>query len=186
MLATCQGRQEEAIELLKQELLLDPLRPQEYMYLAQDLRDLGRHEEALAALGKAFDLNPNQSMAYEIRGEVYLAQGRPQEALAEMDKEPQDIFRDLGRALACHALGRRQESDEALAHLISQHQDDGAYQIAQVYGYRGEVDQTFVWLNRAYKQSDPGLMWLKTDLKLKSLHKDPRYAQLLKSLNLPE
>jgi tetratricopeptide (TPR) repeat protein len=186
MLAMCQGRQEEAIELQKQELLLDPLRPLEYMNLAQNLRDLGRHEEALAALGKALDLNSNESMAHEIRGEVYLAQGRLQEAQAEMDKEPQDIFRDLGRALAYHAIGQSQESDSALARLISQHQDDAAYQIAQVCGYRGEVDQAFAWLNRAYKQRDPGLMWLKTDLKLKSLHKDPRYAQLLKSLNLPE
>lgn len=186
MLATCQGRQEEAIELRKQEVVLDPLRPLEYMYLAQDLRDLGRYDEALVVLGKTLDLNPSQGMAYEIRGEVYLAQGRLQEALAEMDKEPEDIFRDLGRALAYHALGQSQESDSALARLISQHQDDSAYQIAQVYGYRGEGDQAFAWLNRAYKQSDPGLMWLKTDLKLKSLHKDPRYAQLLKSLNLPE
>jgi eukaryotic-like serine/threonine-protein kinase len=186
MLATCQGRQEEAIELRKQEVVLDPLRPLEYMYLAQDLRDLGRHEEALVVLGKTLDLNPNQSMAHEIRGEVYLAQGRLQEALPEMDKEPEDVFRDLGKALAYHALGQSQESDSALARLISQHQDDGAYQIAQVYGYRGEVDQAFVWLNRAYKQSDPGLLWFKTDLKLKSLRKDPRYAQLLRKLNLPE
>jgi tetratricopeptide (TPR) repeat protein len=155
-------------------------------YLAQDLRDLGRHEEALVSLGKAFDLNPKEGMAHEIRGEVYLAQGRLQEALAEMDNEPEDIFRDLGRALVYHALGQSQKSDSALARLISQHQDDGAYQIAQAYGYRGEVDQAFAWLNRAYKQSDPGLLWLRTDLKLKSLHEDPRYAQLLKSLNLPE
>ena len=185
-LAMCQGRQEEAIELLRQELLLDPLRPLEYMNLAQNLRDLGRYEEAHAALAKGLDLNPNEVQAHEIRGEVYLAQGRLREALAEMDKEPEGIYHDLAMALAYHMLGQSQESDAALARLISQHQDDGAYQIAQVYGYRGEVDQAFAWLNRAYKQRDPGLMWLKTDLKLKSLHKNPRYAQLLKSLNLPE
>jgi len=186
MLARCQGRQEEGVELLKQELLLDPLRPLEYVYLAQDLRDLGRHEEAVVALGKALDINPNQIMAHEIRGEVYLAQGHLQEALAEMEKEPESIFHDLGMAIAYHALGQSQESDSALTRFISQHQDDAAYQIAQAYGYRGEVDQAFVWLNRAYKQSDPGLAWLKTDLKLKNLHEDPRYAQLLRSLNLPE
>jgi len=186
MLARCQGRQEEAIELLKQELLLDPLRPLEYVYLAQDLRDLGRHEEAVVALGKALDINPNQIMAHEIRGEVYLAQGHLQEALSEMEKEPESIFHDLGMALAHHALGQSQESDSALAKFISQHQNDAAYQVAQVYGYRGEADQAFEWLNRAYSQHDPGLDWLKTDLKLRSLHKDPRYAQLLKSLNLPE
>jgi TolB-like protein/DNA-binding winged helix-turn-helix (wHTH) protein/Flp pilus assembly protein TadD len=187
LLAMCQGRLEEAVELWKQELTLDPLRAVEYQSLAQSLRDLGRHEEAHAALAKGLDLNPNQmSMIHEIRGEVYLAQGRPQEALAEMEKEPQALYRNLGMALACHALGRGRESDAALARLISQNSNDGAYQIAQVYAYRGELDQAFEWLNRAHKQHDSGLLWLKTDLKLKSLHKDPRYAELLKKLNLPE
>ncbi|MBZ5549798.1 MAG: winged helix-turn-helix domain-containing protein [Acidobacteriia bacterium] len=186
-LAMCQGRPEEAVELWKQELLLDPLRPDEYLFLAQSLRDLGRYEEARGALAKALDLNPNQvSMIHEVGGEVYLAQGRPQEALAEMEKEPAGLYRDLGEALAYHALGRRQESDAPLARIISQHTNDGAYQIGQVYAYRGETDRAFEWLNRAYIQHDPGLGWFKTDLKLKSLRKDPRYALLLKKLNLPE
>jgi tetratricopeptide (TPR) repeat protein len=133
------------------------------------------------------DLNPNQiSMIHEVGGEIYLAQGRPQEALAEIEKEPAGFYRDLGEALADHALGRRQESDTALARLLSQHANDGGYQIAQVYAYRGEVDRAFEWLNRAYLQHDPGLLWFKTDLKLKSLRNDPRYALLLKKLNLPE
>jgi tetratricopeptide (TPR) repeat protein len=187
LLAMCQGRSEEAGELRQQELLLDPLRPDEYLWLAQSLRDLGRYDEARRALAKAVDLNPNQiSMIHEVGGEVYLAQGRPQEALAEMEKEPAGLYRDLGEALAYHALGQRQESDTALVRLISQHSNDCGYQIAQVYAYRGEVDQAFEWLNRAYMQHDPGLMWFKTDLKLKTLRNDPRYALLLKKLNLPE
>jgi eukaryotic-like serine/threonine-protein kinase len=185
LLAMCQGRQEKAIELLQQELGLDPLRPNEYTSLAQCLLYLGRYEKAHVALEKGLDLNPRQGMIHEIRGEVYLAQGHSEEALAEMEKEPEDEYRDLGKALACHALGRRQESDAALARLISQHQDDAAYQIAQVFAYRGETDQAFEWLNRAYRQHDPGLEWLKSDLKMKNLQNDPRYAQLLRKLNLP-
>jgi hypothetical protein len=63
---------------------------------------------------------------------------------------------------------------------------DCAYQIAQVYAYRGEVDQAFEWLNRARNQHDGGLMLIKTDLLLKSLRGDLRYAQMLKRLNLPD
>jgi len=185
MLAICQGRQEEAIELFRRELVIDPLRPSEYMYLAQVLRDVGRYDEAHVALGKALELNPNQIMVHEVRGEVYLAQGRPVQALAEMEKEPESIYRDLGRALAYHTLAQPQASDAALAHLISQYQNDGAYQIAQMYGYRGDVDQAFAWLDRAYAQHDPGLEWIKTDLKFRSIRKDPRFAQLLRKLNLP-
>jgi len=186
LLAMCLGRPQQAAELWKQELLVDPLRPDEYLWLAQALRDLGRYEEAHAALAEALDLNPNQAMVHEIWGEIYLAQGRPQEALAETEKEPQGFCRDLGEALVYHALARRQESDAALARLISQHSSDAAYQIAQVFAYRGEVDPAFQWLDRAYLQHDPGLMWFKTDLKFRGLRQDPRNAQLLKKLNLPE
>ena len=187
LLAMCLGHTEEAVRLWKQELLLDPLRPDEYLWLSQGLRDLGRYEEAHAALAKALDLNPNQiTMIHEVGDEIYLAQGRPQEALAEIEKEPAGLYHDLGAALTYHALGRRQESDAALARMISLHANDGAYQIAQVYGYRGEVDQAFEWLNRAYKQHDPGMMWFKTDSKIKSLRNDPRYTHLMKQLNLPE
>jgi tetratricopeptide (TPR) repeat protein len=185
LLAMCLGRPQQAADLWKQELLVDPLRADGYLWLAQAWLDLGHYNESHAALDKALDLNPNQiSMIHQIKGEVYLAQGRLQEALAEMEKEPAGVFHDLGLALAYHALGQRQQSNAALSRMLSQHSQDGAYQIAQVYGYRGEVGQAFEWLDRAYSQHDPGLMWFKTDLKLKSLRKDPRCAQILKKLNL--
>ena len=184
-IAMCLGRQEKAVELLKQALALDPLHPERYLRLAQNLRDLGRYEESLGALQKALDLNPNNVWFHETRGEVYLAQGRPQEALQEMEKEPPGFLRDLGMALAYEALGRHQKSDAALASLTSLCPKDCAYQIAEVYAYRGQVDQAFEWLDRAYNQHDGGLMLLKTDLLLNSLRNDPRYAQMLKKLNLP-
>lgn len=187
LLALCLGRAQDAANLWKQELRIDPLRPDAYLLLAQAFLDLGLYDEARAALAKALDLNPNQiSMIHEVEGEVYLAQGKPQEALAEMETEPPGYLRDLGETLAYQALGRRKESDAALARLIAQHSNDAAYQIAQVYGYRGEVDQAFQWLDRAYSQHDPGLMWFKTDPKLKSLRRDPRCSQVLRKLNLPE
>ena len=186
LLAQCQGRLEEADELWRQALRLDPRQPVVYQSLAQVLADLGRHDEAHEALAKALDVNPKLSMSHEIRGEVYLAQGRTQDALAEMEKEPQDLFRDLGEALAYHGLGRQQDSDAALSRLIAQHSNDAAYQIAQVYAYRGQVDEAFHWLGRAYAQHDEGLLWFKTDLKLKALRNDPRYAQMLKLLGLSQ
>jgi hypothetical protein len=48
------------------------------------------------------------------------------------------------------------------------------------------VDDAFHWLGRAYAQHDSGFMYFKTDLKMKSLRHDPRHAQLLKLLNLPQ
>jgi serine/threonine protein kinase/Flp pilus assembly protein TadD len=185
-LAMSQGRIDEAIDLTRQGLELDPLQPGSYVLLGQILRDLGRYEAAHASFQRALELGPNQVWTHEMNGEVYLAQNRLAEALAEMEKEPEGFWRDFGEALAYHALGRRQDSDAALARLITEGQNVAAFQIAQVYAYKGETDQAFAWLDRACRQRDGGLGHLKADWLLKSLRKDPRYAQLLRRVNLPE
>ncbi|HEX8926870.1 MAG TPA: hypothetical protein VF786_13815, partial [Terriglobales bacterium] len=83
-------------------------------------------------------------------------------------------------------LGRKKESDSALAQLIAEHAIDGAYQIAQVYGFRNEADGAFEWLERSYRQHDPGLMNFKTDPKFNALRADLRYREFLKKLNQAE
>ena len=60
-----------------------------------------------------------------------------------------------------------------------------AYQIAEVYAYRGEPDKAFEWLDRAYEQRDAGLRSLKIDPHMNSLRRDQRYSDLLKKMNLP-
>jgi len=55
-----------------------------------------------------------------------------------------------------------------------------------VYAYRGQVDKAFEWLTRAYRQHDGGLCLIKTDLLLKGVRGDPRYGQMLKTLNLAD
>jgi ribosomal protein L44E len=63
--------------------------------------------------------------------------------------------------------------------------EGGAYQIAEVYAFRNQSDEAFEWLDRAYAQHDVGLIGTKVEPLLKSLRHDPRYAALLKKLNLP-
>lgn len=41
------------------------------------------------------------------------------------------------------------------------------------------------WLERAYAQKDPSLYYVKGDLPLKSLERDPRFATFLRKMNLP-
>jgi len=184
LFAMCLGHEEEAVEHFRQSIARDPLLVLTHLHLALSLRDLGQYQEALASLARALDFDPHGVWIHETRGEVYLAQGQPKEALAEMQQEPAGPYHDLGMALACHALGRDRESDAALAHLISNHANDSAYQVGEVYAYRWQLDQAFDWLNRAFRQHDGGLGLFKTDLLLKSLHGDPRYAELLRRMNL--
>jgi hypothetical protein len=71
------------------------------------------------------------------------------------------------------------------AELIVKYSTHAAFQVAEVYAFRNQPDEAFEWLDRAYAQSDSGLIGTKVDPLIKSLHNDPRFAALLKKLNLP-
>jgi len=81
-------------------------------------------------------------------------------------------------------LGNQAESDLALNTLIADAADNAAYQIAEVYAFRGEVDLAFEWLDHSYDIRDSGLAFTVGDPAFQSLHKDPRWEQLLEKLGL--
>jgi tetratricopeptide (TPR) repeat protein len=177
------GRLDEAIALTERATVLDPLRTN--AYLGDLLFYAGRYEEAKAAINQALVLNPRLEGAHAKRSMILLAQGDAQQALREIAQEPSDWNKLTGEALIYHTLGRQEDSDGALAKLAETHRDDSQYQVAEIYAYRGESDKAFEWLERAYRERDPGLNQLKVDPLLKSLHQDRRYADLLKKMRLP-
>ena len=88
------------------------------------------------------------------------------------------------RRSPCVSRGRPQESDTALKRLITIRPSGWAYQIAEVYAYRGEIDKAFDWMDRAYQQRDRGLLVVKSDWLIKNLRQDPPYTELLKKMHL--
>ena len=179
------GRREEALELYRRVVALDPLHARSYSDLGYRYYFVGQYPEAEAAIQKALELNPQKEQDHVIRGQILLAEGRPQQALAEMERELNTTWRMHGEALAYHDLRRGYESDTALQKLITTDADDAAYQIAQVYAYRGEADKAFEWLERAYRRHDAGLTCIKFDPLLEHLRHDRRYAALLSTMHLP-
>jgi TolB-like protein/DNA-binding winged helix-turn-helix (wHTH) protein/Tfp pilus assembly protein PilF len=183
-LAHSQGRLKEAIAFHEQAITLDPLFASSHSYLGFLLYSAGQYEKALASTQKALELNPQKTYDHFTRGEVFLAQGRLQQALAEMEQEPGPYWRLTGEALVYQALGREQDSNASLSQLVEQYQQSMAYQIAEIYAYRGDSDMAFQWLSRAYQQHDSGMRSVKIDPFLRSVRKDPRYADLLKRMRL--
>jgi TolB-like protein/DNA-binding winged helix-turn-helix (wHTH) protein/Flp pilus assembly protein TadD len=184
-LARTLGRVDESIELYKQAIALDPLRANFHLALGYELYLANRFDEARSALGRSQELNPQLSSLHLTLGKIYLAQGEAEQAVAEMEKETGDWEKLCGEAVAYYAAGRKHDSDAALNKLIATHQNDSAYQIAEVYAFRGENDKAFEWVERSYRQHDPGTQDLKTGLLVEGLRQDPRYAELLKRMRLP-
>jgi tetratricopeptide (TPR) repeat protein len=178
------GDLDQAVKLYEQAVALDPLRANSHLGLGYLLYMAGRNDEAQAALQKALDLNPQAAFAHANMGKILLAEGKPQQALAEIEKEPIDWERLTDQALVYHALSRVEDSNAALTELIAKHDADSAYQIAEVYAYRGESDKSFEWLERAYDQRDAGLPDIEIDPLLENLHHDPRYTDLLRKMRL--
>jgi tetratricopeptide (TPR) repeat protein len=145
----------------------------------------GKLDEAVSACKKTLEINPARPNAHGILCRIYLEQLHLQDALGEAEHEPEEWAHLQGLALAYHGLGRSKDSDDALAELIVKYATTSAFQIAEVYAFRGETDRAFEWLERAYASRDTGLAQLKGDPLLKSIERDPRYAAFLKKMHLP-
>jgi len=61
-----------------------------------------------------------------------------------------------------------------------------ARDIAIIYAGLGDKDQAFKWLRQACKERNGSLVYLKVDPVFKSLRADPRFADLLQCIGLPQ
>jgi TolB-like protein/DNA-binding winged helix-turn-helix (wHTH) protein len=183
-LARQSGDLDQAIKLYEEAVALDPLRVYAHLGLGFLLYVAGQYDKANAELKEAQDLNPQAGLLHLTFAKILLATKKPQQALAEIDKETVEWGKLTGQGLVYHALGRERESNAALAELIAKEGSQSAFQVAQVYAFRGENNKAFEWLERAFKQRDAGLPEMKTDPLLKGLRQDPRYTDLLRRLRL--
>src|SRR5712672_3482552 len=179
------GRFDEALQLARRAVDLDPLNADSGASLAEIEYLMGQLDKAAADFKKALELNPDVVAAHMVLSQIYVMQGRPQNALPEIERVHYDPVRAFLYAIAYHALGREKESDTALKELIAKYETIYPYQIAEIYAFRNQTDEAFEWLDRAYAKRDDGLIATKVEPLLKRLHSDPRFAALLKKLNLP-
>ena len=88
----------------------------------------------------------------------------------------------IGLPMAYHALGRKADSDFALAALIAKYEKDAPYNIAFVYAFRGEADKAFEWLDKAVTYQDSGLSEIVTENLFDKIHSDPRWLPFLRKI----
>jgi TolB-like protein/Tfp pilus assembly protein PilF len=185
LLAGSVGHLDEAIALLRRAVTLDPLSVLMHRSLAVAYLCAGRADEAAAVAEKAVELNAMGALTHYWLAMARLAQRRLEEALEVNQGEPHEPLRLLGVVVLQHARGRHAESDAALRELIKRYATAGSdLQIAQAYGYRGEVDPAFEWLERAYAQRDAGLWMTKVNPLLQNLRTDPRWQSFLEKLRV--
>jgi TolB-like protein/DNA-binding winged helix-turn-helix (wHTH) protein/Tfp pilus assembly protein PilF len=179
------GNLPKAIARDEQALALDPLSAEICMRLGFFLAADQQLARARPLYEKALAIAPDFTLPQYHLGELELLEGQPERALATFRQTKVRSFSLNGQAKAEYSLGHRDASQRILEQLIAQRPPSSGV-IAGVYAWRGEKDKAFQWAERAYKEQDAGLTWLKIDFAFRDLREDPRYKALLKKMNLPE
>ena len=185
-LEIARGNMDRAIELYRKAVDLDPVNPQARAFLAFNLAATKRFAEARAEFPRVVELNPAAPWAHAGLGLSYLLEGKFEEAVAATEGEAGEWARLL--IVACARWGQKKipEADAALEQLTDGFAETAAYQIAEVYAYRGDKDKAFEWLERARRQRDPGLAGLRKDPLLTNLRDDSRWNAFLHTMGLAD
>jgi serine/threonine-protein kinase len=84
------------------------------------------------------------------------------------------------RAATCRRRTRRSRRSSAT------YGADSPYQVAEVYGARGDADKAFEWLEKTTPTGTRGCPIMKMDPTLGKIRSDPRYQPLLEKMGLDD
>jgi len=187
------GRPDEAVAEGKRVLELNPVSLILNADYGNQLYLAGHYEEAISQLRKTLELDPNFAPAHARLGLVYLQVEKYDEAIAEfkkaraLDNSPQKWGRLAILGYAYGISGRPSEARGVLDELedFSRRHHVPPFSFALVHIGLGEKDQAFQWLEKSYAGHYPDMIRLKLNPTLDRLRSDPRFADLVRRVGIP-
>ena len=184
------GRHAEALAEAKRARELNPLDLAMSALEGNILLHAGLPDEALAQLQKTSELEPNFWMPHLFAASAYIEKGMYAEAIAESRKE-RELSGGNVIPFGTYALaksGRRDEARAALEELLklSETKYVPPYNVALIYNALDMRDDALKWLEKGYEQRDPTMTFLKVEPKWNNLRSDPRFANLMRRVGLPQ
>jgi tetratricopeptide (TPR) repeat protein len=186
---TAMGRHAESLREAQKALDLDPLETIINTHMAWCLFYARQYDRALAKSRENVDKDPNFLTSKVILGYTYQEKAMYAEAIAafqdgvRLSKDDIEVGY-LGNAFA--VAGRKQDAFRVLGDLrrLSKERHVSPYSIALVYVGLGDKGRAFEWLERAYAERSPELVYLKVEPQLDPLRSDPRFATLMTKMGL--
>jgi tetratricopeptide (TPR) repeat protein len=167
--------------------VLDPLSFRNRLSLGTALVEARHYREGIEALTEAKSLDPGDKFANKFAngyiGLAYNALGDFEAARAACEQADEDN-KAFCLALVYRKLGRRVEAEKALAKMQNAHGEGWAEWYALVYGQWGDTARALDWLERAMRNRNPGLVWLKAG-GFDPLRNEPRFQAIERELNFP-
>ncbi|MHC4167107.1 MAG: protein kinase domain-containing protein [Planctomycetota bacterium] len=182
------GRTDEALAQMRQAQTIDPLSPLWPAWLGTQYLWAGQPDKAIEKAQESLDLAPDFPVALSVLGSVYAEKGMYEEAIKEYRKaaDLSPIWRSSLASTYAQA-GRLDEARSLLAELEADPTPWDVFFIAEIYAVLGEKDQVFRWLETAFEPPQHSYVpWIKHFPGFKPLRDDPRFADLLRRMNLPE
>ena len=178
------GRLDEALAQARRAVELDPLTPIITMWLGYCYYHARRYDDALETNAQALELEPDLILARYLTPEVLLWGGRHEEAIASVKELLAWRGRDTDTSpylATFYAVAGQEEEARRILSRVNPDQVD-----AEAWASLGDMDRAFAALERAFRDRSQGLLWIKTDPSMDPLRGDPRFADLLRRMGLPD
>jgi TolB-like protein/Tfp pilus assembly protein PilF len=177
------GRGAEATTTIRRALALNPLSPGAWANSAAAFLYIGLYEDAIKAAEHTASLG--SPVAEGTLCQALLELGRNQEALAAC-QPADDATKQAALAVLFNKLNRQSEAQAVLDQLVKENGDAAAYQYAGIYAQWGDTKAALKWLEKAYEVKDPGLAYMKADIMLDPIRREPRFQAVVRKLNFPD
>ena len=183
------GESEQGLALAQRAKLIDPQDPYVSYTLAQAFVLAGRYDEGLREADNSIKLDDKNWWAYYWRGVAYSQKGMHQEAIAALRTAAGIDDSPLIRGVLAWALARasqRTEAQNVIDELILASKSKFVSQSSIAMGYvgLGDKEKAFEWLNKSLESHDESVIWIYKHPMFAPLRDDPRFAELLKRVNL--
>jgi tetratricopeptide (TPR) repeat protein len=188
------GHPNESIAERKLAQEMDPLSPIVNFELGLALYLTRDYDKAIEQFQKTLELDPNFPPASQMLPAAYEQKGRYGEAIAGFKKAIPLMGGSewaLTRGGLSHVYAISGKKGEAMGMLdelkqLSTQEYVPAPSIALAYAGLGEKDQAFAWLEKGYQEHAFQMQWLGVEPRWDSLRSDPRFADLLRRIGLPQ
>jgi serine/threonine-protein kinase len=183
-------RFDEALSEIKRAQELDPLSLVINMNIGEVLYRMRQFDKAIDQFKKTIDLDPNYPFVLHELGWAYTMQGRLDEAL-EVYQKARTLLKDSPLGLSdlgyTYALaGRKDDAQKVLKDLFAFSKQGYSLSgdIAFVYYGLGNKEKTFEWLEKAYRERNVYLVYMKGEPRLDNLRSDTRFTAILKKMGM--
>jgi serine/threonine-protein kinase len=190
MYLASRGRLDLALEEMQRAREVDPLSSIVLSGLGRIHHFAGRYQQAIDLFRQVLKSDPRFVGAHFGLTLTLLATGAAAEAEAQLDLH-EELFPDNSTTIMLRAgialrAGRRADAERSLATLTARYEmtSASADQVAVLWSWLGDEDQTLRWLKRACEERGATLAYVGVEPNLASLTHDPRCREVLRQNNL--